>query len=241
MTSQRFYVGPQSLAACGAVTLSPEEARHASAARRLRVGDAVTLFDGAGVEGQGHISASGRGGVCVAVEHLSHRPPDAAVQVTLATALPKGPRQDLLVEKCTELGVHAIWPMRCARSIVKPSGSRLHKLRRTAIEACKQSQRCWVPEIAEPLEFAEVLDRASGFDCSWLAHPEAGRSAPGTAAGSALIAIGPEGGFDDHELQAAAAAGMTTFALGATRLRIETAAIAALAQWLCRSGVADSE
>jgi 16S rRNA (uracil1498-N3)-methyltransferase len=154
--------------------------------------------------------------------------------LTLAVSFPKGPRQDTLVEKCTELGVAELWPMHCRRSIAEPSPHRLEKLRRTVIEACKQSQRAWLCELREPASFAEVVGSVSEFDTAVIADGSADRSNAGEATSHkrVLALVGPEGGFAAEELQAARDAGCTELRLGRTILRTETAAIATAARVL---------
>lgn len=233
MADPRFYVGPQELQP-GRLALSETESRHAASSRRLSVGDAVVLFDGRGGEARGHIASVDRRTVQVEIAAVERRNADAPVGLTLAVSFPKGPRQDVLVEKCTELGVAAIWPMRCARTIAEPSAHRLEKLRRTIIEACKQSQRAWLCELRHPMSFEEVIWAVGEFEAAVIADGGAGRSDPGgpTSHKGVLALVGPEGGFTTAELAAARAAGCGALRLGRTILRTETAAIAAAARML---------
>jgi len=214
--------------------LSDQEAHHARTVRRLQVDEAVVLFDGQGTEGAGRISEVGRDGVRVEIDTLRQREFDAPVQLTLAVAMPKGARQEFLIEKCTELGVASFWPMICKRNVARPSPTRLSKWMRTALEACKQSQRAHLPDIAEPQHLEGILRRCAEFNCCYVAHPTG--SGPlgvtGTPGAKALILVGPEGGFSDSELTAAYSAGLISLSLGHTILRSETAAIAAAAKFL---------
>ena len=234
MADPRFYTGPQELEP-GLVVLSETESRHAASSRRLAVGDEVVLFDGRGSEARGRIESIDRRAVRVEIGAVERREADAAVGLTLAVAFPKGPRQDVLVEKCTELGVAAIWPMRCARSIAEPSAHRLGKLRRTVIEACKQSQRAWLCELREPVSFAEAVGAVGQFDAAVIADGSTVGSDAGGATShkSVLVLVGPEGGLTTAELEAARDAGCGTLQLGKTILRTETAAIAAAVRLLC--------
>lgn len=233
MADPRFYTGPQKLEP-GVVALCETESRHAASSRRLAVGDEVVLFDGRGSEAHGRIESIDRRVVRVEIAAVARRDADAPVRLTLAVAFPKGPRQDVLVEKCTELGVAAIWPMRCERSIAEPSAHRLEKLRRTVIEACKQSQRAWLCELREPVSFAEVLGAVGRFETAVIADGNSDRSAAGgpTSHKSVLALVGPEGGFTTAELEAARGAGCGVLRLGQTILRTETAAIAAAVRLL---------
>ncbi len=234
MAYSRFYTGPQKLEP-GLVVLSETESRHAASSRRLAVGDEVVLFDGRGSEARGQIESIDRRAVRVEIATVDRRDADAPVGLTLAVAFPKGPRQDVLVEKCTELGVASIWPMRCQRSIAEPSAHRLRKLRRTVIEACKQSQRAWLCELREPVSFAEVIGAVGQFEAAVIADGSTDGSNVGgpTSHKSVLVLVGPEGGFTAEELSAARDAGCGTLRLGQTILRTETAAIAAAVRLLC--------
>lgn len=233
MASPRFYAGPDPLRA-GQVELSKAESQHAKLARRLTVDDEVVLFDGRGAQGSGRIVDVQGPTIFVEVASVVQREYDAPLRLTLAVAPPKGPRQDVLVEKCTEIGVAGLWPMICEHSIVRPSVGRLAKWRRTAIEACKQSQRAWLPQVGGLMTFDEVITRCGEFDSALLAES---KDRPAGAlvieqGASILAMIGPEGGFSEQELARAEAAGIGRVRLTQTILRTETAAIVAAAHFL---------
>lgn len=226
-----FFAGPEELKA-GLIRIAGEEYRHIVAARRLGVGDQVCLFDGAGRFGPGAIRSCDRQEVVVDVQSVEYRPRDSALDVTLAVAMPKGRRQDQLVEKCTELGVSAIWPMGCVRSIARPKANSLKKWQRTAIEACKQSGRCWVPKLSPPQPLAEIVERSREFDLALLGDCRGSPiiSQVTRQLTSILLMIGPEGGFTAEELASSEDHGVQLVRLAEVVLRTETAAIAALAQ-----------
>ncbi len=232
MAVPRFYAGPGPLTA-GPLRLASAEAAHASRSRRLQIDDVVTLFDGLGAEGPGRIVAIDPAAVAIEVDHVDHREADARCRLILITAIPKGPRQDVLIEKCTELGVAELCPALCARSVVKPAASRVSKWTRTAVEACKQAQRAWLPLIRPPASLTEWLARYAAADSRWLADPSAAPLAEQPRDGSTVVvAVGPEGGFDPAELEAARLHGYVGLRLGDTILRTETAAVAAAARLL---------
>ncbi len=149
--------------------------------------------------------------------------------------MPKGERIDWLIEKATELGGARFVPLRTERSSVEPRASKLDRLRGTVIEACKQCGRNRLMEIEPVTSWAEWLASPARTDHAFLAHPGGppferwGKHAiPATA----LVAIGPEGGFTDREVAQGRDAGFGVIGLGSFRLRIETAALAACAQFL---------
>jgi len=215
----------------GEVVLSPEESHHVVDSLRAQVGDEVTVFDGAGREGRGQITGIRRGEVSVAVDDVWERRFELRHRVTLAVAMAKAHRQGYLIEKCTELGVHAIWPIMTERGVVRPSEFAVTKWARRAIEAAKQSGRAWIPVI-EPLQpLAEVLGRAGGFEIAAIAD-EAGGSLSifqvlsGTAEDArVLVCVGPEGGWTNAERRQAADTGLVSISLGPAILRTETAAV----------------
>ncbi|GMV97580.1 MAG: ribosomal RNA small subunit methyltransferase E [Phycisphaerae bacterium] len=221
MGAPRFYVkGLQA----GVVRLDEREADHARRSRRLSAGDEVALFDGLGREARGRIASAGRGAVDVAVESL-RLCPRAEPALTLAAALPKGPRQDFLVEKCAELGVAGIVPLVTRRSVSNASGHRLDRWRRTAIEAAKQSGQAWIPDLATPELLDEAVRRIRVHDRAWVAMP--GGSWPEVPdCGTLLAFVGPEGGWADDEIALLLEHGCAGVSLGPNVLRIETAAIA---------------
>jgi 16S rRNA (uracil1498-N3)-methyltransferase len=214
-----------------AVDLPPEEARHARTVLRSKVGDAVVVFDGAGTEGTACVDRVDRNGVTVSVADTRSIPFHLAIRLTLAVALPRSQRQHVLIEKCTELGVFAVLPLISERSVVRPGGNTIEKMRRTAIEAAKQSGRAWVPRIHPPLAFADATRQAREHDLTVVLTPDS--SAPRLdqvmadqgGIGTMMAWIGPEGGFTTAECAQAVDAGARVARLGPTVLRVETAAI----------------
>jgi 16S rRNA (uracil1498-N3)-methyltransferase len=172
-------------------------------------------------------------GARVVARHPARGEPTVAV--TLAVAIPRGERMDWLVEKATELGVAEIVPVLARRSTVRPEpGSGRHRRwERVAEAATAQCERGAPPRVAAPVSLPEALARLEG---PWLMAVER-RAAPGLAA--ALVAyrgadrlgwlVGPEGGWEDREVQAALDRGAVPVSLGARILRVETAALAGLA------------
>lgn len=204
-------------------------------ALRAKVDDEVVLFDGAGGEAAGAITAIKRKNVTVRVGSVVRRPFELSRRITLAVAAVRAHRQGYLVEKCTELGAAALWPMITARSVSKPESGVVEKWSRRAIEAAKQSGRAWLPQVSPPRSFAEVVVQARAFDAGALADTgglssrllDFVSSTPMSC--SLLVLVGPEGGWTDAERQLAGAAGIPPVTLGPTVLRTETAAVAVCA------------
>lgn len=223
------------------VDLDGAELRHARV-RRLAVGEAVALFDGAGFACVARIEHVGRAALRARVEAL--RPPreaESPLALTLAVALPKGDTLEWVIEKATELGVSAIQPFSSTHTLAAPSAARQARWQHIARAAAKQCGRSVVPAVAAPLAFGAVLHLPGEVRLLFAERDAAHRLAdiaPPTAPAGALLVVGPEGGFADAELAAAAAAGFHLVGLGPRILRADTAAIAATA--LCQARWGDA-
>jgi 16S rRNA (uracil1498-N3)-methyltransferase len=230
----RVYVDAP-LAAGERVILEGNAASHVTRVLRLRVGEALTLFNGAGGEYDASIDAARGGRLTVAVGEPRAVERESPLTLTLAQGVSRGERMDLVVQKATELGVSGIVPLFTERSVVRLGAEqaerKLNHWRAIAIAACEQSGRNRLPKVAPPVSLADLL--RSGTD------REGGRLllSPGATsridalprpATSVTVLIGPEGGLTNAEQEAAVAAGFLPVRLGPRVLRTETAAIAAL-------------
>ncbi|MBI1302597.1 MAG: RsmE family RNA methyltransferase [Phycisphaera sp.] len=223
------------------IALSREEARHALGARRLAAGDEVTLFDGHGSVADARITGErGRDG-SIAVEVVARRTePRPAPEVTIAFAVPKGDRLSTLLDLATQAGATRFVPIECARSVVDADkldrGERWHRI---LLESTKVAKRAWAPELAHGGALLEVAARERDRGASLaLAHTAGGTPilawlATLDAARPRTVFIGPEGGFEDAEVEAMRALGAATVSLGPHVMRVETAAVAAAV--LCAS------
>jgi 16S rRNA (uracil1498-N3)-methyltransferase len=211
----------------GMLELPDGEARHVLKALRGRSGDRVEVVDGIGRL----FAAELRGGTeAVVLEELA-APDDMEAEVSLFQAVPKGGRMDLVVEKVTEVGATTIVPLLTERGVVSPREGKVDRWRRVAEAAARQSLRLRVPEVAEPMRFADAVLRAG--EAGVLLHNAAGLPPVETVVGSPSgLFVGPEGGWSEGELRVAEEAGMALGGLGPYRLRSETAGIVAVARAL---------
>jgi 16S rRNA (uracil1498-N3)-methyltransferase len=223
------------------VEVTGDEAHHAVAVRRLRVGEQVVLTDGAGTAGSGTVEETGKRRFTVRLSDVRHedRP---APELVVVQAIPKGDRGELAVEVLTEIGVARIVPWAAARSVAVWKGERaarsLARWRSTAREAGKQARRAWAADVADVVLTEEVAALVAGADLALVLHEAA--SAPlGDLAvpsdGTVLLVVGPEGGLTDEEVAAFEAAGARTVRMGAEVLRTSTAGVAAAAALLART------
>ncbi len=218
----------------GSLTLEKEPSRHIAKALRMRVGDALCLFDGSGREGHGEIAAVERDSVQVRIDHVSDVDRESPLAVTLTISLSRGDRVDTIVQKATELGVNTILPFISERTGVRLEPARLAKKRdhwqKIAISACEQCGRNVIPEVHSVTSFTEVLNQARELPGLRLLLQPTGEAKPlPSHCESLCLLIGPEGGFSDPEVQAAVDAGFASLQLGPRILRTETAPLAAIA------------
>ena len=247
----RFFVEGQCRVGAE-VALLPEEARHAAQVLRLMPGEAVELLDGRGVFA-GALASVEKDGVRAAV---SARLPDREprIRVTLFQGLAKGDKMERIVQKCTELGMHALQPLEMARCVQRLDAKRAEAQRerwqRIAREAAKQCGRAWTPPVHPPMGFGDPAlagrwaeqqllivpwEEAEGGSLRGLLCDAAGESGPSRIG----LVIGPEGGIAEGEIARLHGLGGKMVTLGPRILRTETAGMAALAAIMALSGELD--
>jgi 16S rRNA (uracil1498-N3)-methyltransferase len=223
------------------VEVTGDEAHHAVAVRRLRVGEEVVLTDGAGTSVTGPVASTGKRVFTVRVADV-RREPRPEPELVVAQALPKGDRGELAVEVLTEVGVAVVVPWAAARSVTVWKGERAERSRTkwqaTAREAAKQARRSWLPEVTPLARTAEVVDLVAGADLALVLHegadePLAHVDVPGS--GRIVLVVGPEGGLSEEEVAALVGAGARCVRLGAEVLRTSTAGVVAAAAVLART------
>ncbi|MBX0289407.1 16S rRNA (uracil(1498)-N(3))-methyltransferase [Hymenobacter sp. HSC-4F20] len=210
-------------------TLPEDESKHAVRVLRLTADDEVVLVNGRGgvYQAQVHTPDAKRCQLRVVREE---QVPRRSYQVHVAVAPTKNlDRMEWLVEKAVEIGVDSLSFLRCARS--ERRELKLDRLEKIAISALKQSGQAWLPQLTELTDFARFLPTVSP-ETTFIAHLEEGERTPlsrvAAAGPDCCILIGPEGDFTPQEIEAAFARGIRPVTLGASRLRTETAALAAL-------------
>lgn len=215
------------------VTLTGAEAKHAAVVRRLRVGESVTIGDGAGVWLTGIAEQVSPSLVDVRVSARADEPAPHP-RIVLVQALAKGDRDELAVQAACELGVDEIVPWQASRSVSRWEGAKAVKGRErwaTIVrEAAKQAHRSWVPEVSAPVTTAQLASRAATQRMLLLDPGASTRLSDLEPDGRDLVlVVGPEGGIADEELTRLADAGAERMLLGQTVLRTSTAGPAAIA------------
>ena len=229
-----FLVESSSDAAVGdIVSLTGPEAKHAAVVRRLRVGEALTIGDGAGVWLSGVAEAVSPSQVDVRISDRATQAPPSP-RITLVQALAKGDRDELAVQAACELGIDEIVPWQAARSVSRWEGAKAVKGRERwasiVREAAKQAHRAWIPSVSAPVSTAELATMAAGGRMLLLDPSASLRLSEVRSYDRDLIlVVGPEGGIAPEELQRLTDAGAERVLLGDTVLRTSTAGPAAIA------------
>ncbi len=234
MARRRFYVPVENISGDEAV-LPPPQAHHLRDVLRLMVGEQVELFDGRGNGYVGRITDISKE-VSVGGLRRLDLPLPPQPRLILAVSVIKSDRFEWMLEKTTELGADEFAPLTtCFTGIRIPEHrleGRMRRWERIVTEAARQSGRRDVPVIRKPLEFSRFLKTEDTTPLVKLMFFEGADQLPvpvSAESAGTVLCIGPEGGWDQSEVDAAADAGYRVFSLGRSILRSETAAIAAVA------------
>lgn len=226
---------PEPLQPGATASLGGQAASHVARVLRLRAGCAVTLFNGDGWDYPGTIAAIGAARIEVALQDRAAAAPEPPVALTLVQGISRGERMDFVMQKGTELGVARFIPVLAARGVVRLEARQA--ARRTAhwqsvvIAACEQCGRARIPRVEMPQALRDWLARPAeaGARRVLLApHAPLPLAALAPGPGAIELLIGPEGGFEEPECEAAVAVGYESRSLGPRTLRTETAALAAI-------------
>lgn len=239
MSPMRRFVVPDLDLTGGTVLLGGALFRHITRVLRLKIDTPLLLVDGKGGEYRGTIREIARDSLLVAIEERRLPPLSAGeTRITLYQGLPKGDKLELILQKCTELGVGEVVPFQAERSVSRVSAERVEekvgRWRRIAAEAARQAGRLTVPEVHFAATLGEAL-RSADQELRlllWEAEETATLKdalAMATAPASIAIIVGPEGGISPAEAATAIRAGFAPVTLGKRILRTETAGLAAMA------------
>ena len=242
MRIPRLYVDLP-LAAGARIALPETASHHATRVLRLGSGDVLTVFDGRGGEYDAVIARGSRGAVEVDVGAHAAVDRESTLEVELVQGICKGDRMDLVVQKATELGVRAVRPIVCQRTVVKLDPARAERRiahwRAIAVHAAQQSGRTRVPEVTGVEGLDAWLTRPGG-GVGFILSPHAGASLSDLALSPSdrpvRLLVGPEGGLAPREVERARETGFTGLRLGPRVLRTETAALVALSVLQARWG-----
>lgn len=220
------FIGPYQLGQ-GILRLDDADLAHqVRSVLKLEPGEIIIVGDGTGTEVQCKIVSHDRGALIVEGVAIGHNPNEPARKVTLYCAVLKADNFEIAAQKAVETGVSRIVPVRTSRTV--KLNVRRDRLERIVREAAEQSERGIIPEIADITDLEKVYHDASQNDVNYFFHPEGTLfHQPPKGARTAGVFIGPEGGWDEKEVERARDLGMRVVSLGGIILRAETAVVVA--------------
>ncbi|MDE2090381.1 MAG: 16S rRNA (uracil(1498)-N(3))-methyltransferase [Gammaproteobacteria bacterium] len=217
------------------VELSAAAAKHISAVLRLKTGVPLVLFDGSGFEFEAVLEKSDKKHALVSIARMHGPAVESPLRVTLAQGISRGERMDYTVQKAVELGVAGIIPVLTERSVVrldeKSASRKQQHWQHVVISACEQSGRVHLPQVQPPVSLGTFLASRQPAHLKLLLDPQADMTVSqllNPPNNDVLLLVGPEGGLDDAERDAAKRAGFLGVQLGPRILRTETAALVTL-------------
>ena len=235
----RFFAEPGQIGE-KEIVITGADVNHIRNVLRMRTGEEVLIADGRGAEYRCKLTDLSENEVRAQILWKLDGNAELASAVTLFQGLPKSDKMDLIVQKCVELGVDRIVPVSTKRAVVKLDAkkeqTRLKRWNTISESAAKQSGRGVIPEVSGVMTFGKALEEAKKLDVLLIPYERAenmaetrrvmGEIRPGQSVG---VFIGPEGGFEESEVEEAVAAGARAITLGRRILRTETAGLAVMA------------
>ena len=217
------------------LTLGEEDSKHCVKVLRMVDGDTIEVVDGQGMLYACRITMAHHKRCAVEVIDERHMPPHWGHRIVLGIAPTKNlDRIEWVVEKCVEMGVDRIVPLRCHNS--ERTVLKTERLRKIMVSAMKQSLKATLPRLDEMTPVEQVIAEPwSGVRCIAYCDEQLPRETRRTLADvytagqDVMVLIGPEGDFSPDEVQAATTAGFIPVTLGESRLRTETAGMVAVA------------
>ena len=242
---QRFFVEAHQIdEAGGSIRMTGNDVNHVKNVLRMKIGEEIHISDGDSREYCCRIADMDEE---ILLEILSVSEPDYELpgRICLFQGLPKADKMELIIQKAVELGAAEIIPVQTKRCVVrldeKKAGKKNARWQQIAESAAKQSKRIQIPKVHEVCSFREALQYAGELDVRLIPYELAegmtqtrnliDQIQPGQSVG---IFIGPEGGFEEQEIQEAMDAGAVPITLGRRILRTETAGMALLSVLMFR-------
>ncbi|MCC6866496.1 MAG: 16S rRNA (uracil(1498)-N(3))-methyltransferase [Ignavibacteria bacterium] len=228
-----YYYTPKQYISTSSLTIVDDEAKHLSRVLRKKQGEEIYVTDGEGNLYKTLIQQANKVIIECSIIEKTFGLNEPEIKINLYQSLIKNPdRFEFAVEKATELGVHSIYPIITENTINKTT-NKTERWQAIALSAMKQSQRCVLPKVFEPVEFSDAV-KNSGSSLKLIADEKIseGRIRIDNAeinSDTIDIFIGPEGGFTIDEVNLSVSSGFKVISLGARKYRSETAAIIAIA------------
>jgi len=219
-----FYVPAKNISG-SQISIGGHESHHIKDVLRKKQNDIINITDGAGNHYLVKLAIVGKKAINGQILEKRHFEPGNTINLSLAFVPIKSTRNDLIIEKGTELGIGRFLLFASRYSVIKGLNiSKFERLRKVAIAAMLQSQRFYLPEIRFHHNLDDLLHDFRNYELILLAD-KTGRQEVSPGAKSILFVVGPEGGFDECETNLLTHDGAIPLSLGPSRLRSETAAI----------------
>jgi len=240
----QFFVDPsQILLDQKKVIITGDDVNHIKNVLRMKIGEEFNVSNGIdGKEYRCSVEELGDDQILCTLRFIKEEGVELPVKVTLFQGLPKADKMELIIQKAVELGVAEVVPVACKRCIVKLDAkkekSKLARWQGIAEAAAKQSKRGFIPQVREVMTYKDAIAYAKDMECKLIPYEMAEdmshtREVLGGIKPEDRVAIfiGPEGGFEEEEIQAALTEGIEPITLGKRILRTETAGFTVLS-WL---------
>ena len=237
---QRFFVEPHQIdEEAHQIHITGSDVNHISNVLRMKMGEELWISDGSKYEYRCTIESLEPDEVLLHIVYSQEPEYELPCRIYLFQGLPKADKMELIIQKAVELGAYEIIPVETKRCVVKLDGKKSAKKtarwQQIAESAAKQSKRMLIPNVHEVLTFREALKYAESMDIRLVPYElargmqETKEILAGIEPGQSVgIFIGPEGGFEEKEIEAAIEGGAKPITLGRRILRTETAGLAIL-------------
>ncbi len=235
---QHFFVTPSQVEG-ERIYIEGSDVNHMKNVLRMRPGEAVAISDGDNLKYRCVVEGYEEGRAVLAIQQRMPVYTELPCRITLFQGLPKQDKMELIVQKAVELGASQVVPVATRRSVVKldekKAAKKLQRWQQIAESAAKQAGRGYIPQVSSVLSYQEALEKAGELDVLLIPYElaegmeEARKVVASIAQGQSVgIFIGPEGGFEKEEVDAAIHQGAKAITLGRRILRTETAGLAIL-------------
>jgi 16S rRNA (uracil1498-N3)-methyltransferase len=237
MNDHNVFFVPSQLINGNEVVMRGSEVRHIRNVLRRKKGEHIMLTDGQGYKYQVEICDIQKSKITATILKKQNISKKILLEITIGFVPVKGLRNDIIIEKCTELGVVRFIVFSSEHAVVRDIGEKkIERFRKIAQSAMVQSQQYYMPEVRRAEGIEEMLRICEGYDLMLVADPR-GRVEVSPGARKVLLVIGPEGGFTESEMDLFAKRGALLCGLGPTRLRSETAAVVGVTKILVGYGM----
>ncbi len=239
----RFYVNQEQMKE-DTITITGPDVNHIRNVLRMKQGEEIIICNGQGKDCYCIINRVSDTEVLAKINSVKDTMTELPAKIILFQGLPKKDKMELIIQKAVELGVYEIVPVMTARSVVKledrkKEEKKLERWQAIAESAAKQSGRGYIPRVTPVLSFKEAIKSASAMDLSVIPYENATgiqltRNIMAELRNNTTIGIliGPEGGFEESEINLARNGNITPITLGRRILRTETAGFALLSMMM---------